>query len=377
MECLEHLLNVHPQGGKISLNQDVQIVCPYCRGICKFENEKLLSSLPKNLYLCQVIDLMYSKSPSNSPEINCDNISVECSFCKAKPNDSRACTSETGLVKCAVCSKSYCGVCFKQKHSIRNEGGGSAYSHHYLMTWMFRKDGELCLCCDDHKFVVKYYCDDCNEIGCIDCCLASHREHEIRTLVSAVYAVKEMLEPEVEAAKKKSEGIEKLKQTYEHKLSVLQALKQDAVQLEIKQRKEEILERASKVLDKAQEHLVSTWSKHRMFLIQTLSKEVEELKIAEASGTTMLDLAAHETLKYDLSLITGLKLDSFREELRNFSVPSAKTFSIESLAFDTPETNYDLESCDDHLKLALGDIRCEQQTERNGNYLLCAKFIAN
>ena len=351
-ECLEDLLNIRPQGGKISLNHDIQIVCPNCREICKFDNEKVLSSLPRNLHLSQVIDLLSERSPKNDERINYDAMLEDCSSCKAKPTIARP-GSETGFVKCSTCCKLYCGTCLKQKHDMNNERVGSAVSKHQLMIWKFTKDGDLSLCCEDHKYVLKYYCNDCEKVSCIDCCLSFHRQHEIRTLDFTAFVIRENLKPDVEEAKKRIEGIEKLKNNYGRLLTTVKNSKQDAIEFKIEQKKIEILQQVTNVLNKAKDDLIYRWNKHRVILLTGLSKEIEELEIAEASGRSILDLVDNEKMKHDITLITELKPYLVREELQKILVPSAKMFPTEHVSYSAPGTVLTEESCDG-LKFALG-----------------------
>ena len=370
-ECLEDLLNVRPQGGKISLNHDIQIVCPNCREICKFENEKILSSLPKNLHLSQVIDLPSERSPQNDEGINYDEICIlsdemleVCSFCKATPTITRP-RSETGFVKCSTCCKLYCGACLKQKHNVNNERVGSAVSKHKLMIWKFTKEGDLSLCCEDHKYVLKYYCNNCKKVSCIDCCLAFHRQHEIHTLDFTAYVIRENLKADVEEAKKRIEGIEKLKNNYGRLLTTVKNSKQDAIEFKMEQKKIEILQQVTNVLNKAQDDLIYTWNKHRVTLITGLSKEIEELEIAEASGRSLLGLVNNEIKKCDITLITELKPYLVREDLQKILVPSAKMFPTECLSYSASGTVLTEESCDG-LKFALGST---QGIGSTGNFL--------
>ena len=178
IECLENLLNVRPEGGKISFKHcDVQIVCPNCRDTCKFGNEKLISSLPRNLHLSQLIELLDKRPSGEDKRISCKNI-LECSICKVKPDGTWCCSSETGFVKCTICCNSYCTTCFKQEHATMIE---EVSNKHKTMVWKFNKDRKLCLGCKDHKLALKYYCNECDKVTCIDCCLAYHSWHELRT----------------------------------------------------------------------------------------------------------------------------------------------------------------------------------------------------
>ena len=66
---------------------------------------------------------------------------------------------------------------------------------HKTMVWKFNKDGKLCLGCKDHKLALKYYCNECDKVTCIDCCLAYHSWHEFRTLDFAAFTIREHLKP--------------------------------------------------------------------------------------------------------------------------------------------------------------------------------------
>ena len=360
-ECLEDLLNVRPQGGKISFNRDVQIVCPNCRDICKFEDEKNLSSLPRNLHLSQVVDLLHKRSSKKHEDVNENGILGECSFCGVKPSNIRS-SFETGFFKCTACRKFYCGSCFKQKHMTKND---CALKQH-VMILKRTKDGEFCLCCESHRFVLKYFCNDCQKVSCVDCCLSFHRHHEIRTLDFAAYVIRENLKPDMEKARRNIDLIGNLKSSYGSILSSVEDTKQDAVQLKIQQRKEAILKHVSKILDRAQEDLICTWNENRTLLISGLNKKIEELEIMEASGRSMLDTFAQDRMKCSMSIVTELEVDSFREELHKIVAPTAQPFSTESLDYCLTKINLGPESCGD-LKSALGHIRSEQEKIDKGN----------
>ena len=378
LECLEDLLNARAKGGQISFKHDVQIVCPNCRGTCNFENEKTLSSLPKNLLIAQVVDLLNKRLPKTE-EKDVNELSEECSFCQvnavtiARPG--RVTSSDVGFLRCTTCRKSYCRNCFRQNHRVENDEYGSPTKHNILL-WKLTEEGNPCFCCEEHKFILKYFCIDCSEVCCVDCCLGLHRQHELRTVDFAAYAVREKLKPSIEEAKKKMETIEKLKVDHKSTLSAVRDLNQQMVKMAIEKRKEKILEYVARILDKAQDHLMDTWNEQRRIMIGQIDKEIGELEIAEASGCSILDLVSNERMKEDFKLLTELEMKYVMAGLENISVPSTKIFSSDSIQFCSPET-YLNEEWNEDLKHALGKIRNKQETDNydEGNTVLL--LIAN
>ena len=377
MECLEDLLNARAIGGKISLKHDVQIVCPNCRSICKFENDKTLSPLPKNLLIAQVVDLLNTRSPIIE-EKGINELSEECSFCQIKavtivrPRTS----SEIGFLRCTTCRKLYCRTCFRQNHKVENDELGSPTKHN-IMVWKLTEEGKSCFCCEEHKFVLKYFCNDCKKVCCVDCCLKLHRQHELRTVDFAAYAVRENLKPSIEKAKKKTEAIEKLKDNHRSALSSVRNLNQQTVKMAIVERKEKILEYVASILDKAQENLIDTWNEQRRIIINEIDEEIGKLEMAEATACSILDLVSNDRIKNDINLLTEFEMESVRTQLENIFVPSTETCCFDSLEFCFPGTYLDEQSNED-LKRALGKIKKKQETdnydEGNTVFLIRAKI---
>ena len=362
-DCLEDLLDARARGGKIALNREVQIVCPNCRDICKFENNKTISSLPKNFNLAQVLDYMHKISPKTvETSMSINELLEECSFCQVKlttiAGASPEASWEVGFVRCSTCRILFCSTCFKEKHNIKSNGSGFP-SKHEIMILKPNKDGEFCFFCVDHKFVLKYYCIKCKSVCCIDCCLAFHRQHELMTVDFAAYAVRENLKPDIEEAKKKIKEIDGLKNAYHYDLSLVGNFNQEIIERKIQKRKKKIMEHISRFLDEAQKCLINTWNEQNRIMINKVNKEIGELEIAEASVNSILDLTSSHETKHDILLLTEFELMSVRDGLGKIDIPSTKTFSIDSLNFCAPRTFLTEQSYED-LKLSMGDIRNEQ-----------------
>ena len=380
MECLEDLLNARPRGGKVSFKHDVQIVCPNCRSICKFGNDKTLSSLPKNLVIAQVVDLLNKRSPKVE-ERGINELSEECSFCQIKAvtiaRPGTATSSEIAFLRCTTCRKFYCRTCFRQNHKVENDGFGSPTKHDIMVWKRTEKERKSCFCCEEHKFVLKYFCNDCKKVCCVDCCLNHHRQHELKTVDFAAYAVRENLKPSIEKAKKKIEAIEKLKDNHRNTLSSVRNLNQRTVKTAVVERKEKILEYVASILDKAQENLIDTWNEQRGIMISEIDKEIGKLEMAEATACSILDLVSNDRIKDDINLLTEFEMESVKTQLENIFVPSTESFYLDSLQFCFPEIYLDEQSNED-LKCALGKIRKKQETdnydEGNTVFLIWAKI---
>ena len=265
-ECLEDLIGVRVVDGNVLFPSKVaEIVCPNCREIHKLENGQTLTSLPGNLHLKQVLEVLNKSSPLQDAT-GSDYKFEDCSSC---PEESR---TEKGTRKCVDCSKFFCEKCVKKEHV----GGSSDRSSHFIMKMDKSREGEITSCCMEHGNVLKYFCVGCQKLVCTDCVLISHRTHELQTVDCAAKMLHNNILKNISSVRSNGKNVEAVRAACLDAVHN-QKITETMIASEVRLRKLKILAQVSYALDRAEEQIIDDFHNKGSEFVQKVNEKLEKV----------------------------------------------------------------------------------------------------
>ena len=292
--------------------------CPKCRSEFALKSNKDVVEMPNNPFIESMLEILAIQGKAKA--------SPACSHCQ-----------DPAISHCALCGMFMCEKCAtwhdiwpgNKNHNVLPVGELSNRESHMKMK---RK-----LYCGEHKEeVLKYYCETCKKLCCMDCVILNHQKpnHSCVPVSDVAQKQKETLQSSCKTLDEKfSEG----KEALEIICKVMESLEKNAMSARdtIKEQKKNILKTVTEKLDEKCKKMNEEVDKVYSQLRGELSKQRDEIKEyldkIQASVSLSRNLLKIGSIEEILS--SQKMIDENIEKLRNDQPENLVAVNVGSILF--------------------------------------------
>ena len=235
--------------------------CPTCRSEFTLKSNQDVAELPSSYFIKNMLEIMAIQQKAKT--------STACSRCQ-----------DPAINHCASCEMFMCKKCSELHDSWPTNKNHNTLSVQELSNPESQVKMRSKLYCTKHKDeVLKYYCETCKELSCIDCVVLNHQKQN-----HSCVAVSELTQKQRETLQSSSTTLdEKLvegKEALNNICEVMKSLERNAktAKDQIKKQKENILKIVAEELDRKAEKMNEEVDKVYGELHSELSKQHDEMK---------------------------------------------------------------------------------------------------
>ena len=235
--------------------------CPTCRSEFTLKSNQDVAELPSSHFIKNMLDIMETQSKAKA--------SATCSRCE-NPATNHCASCE--MFMCKTCSKSHDGWPANKNHTVLSlEELGNPESQGKMRRKLY---------CIKHKDeILKYFCETCKELCCIDCVVLNHTKPD-----HSCVAVNELAQKQRETLQSScttlDEKVSEGKKALDNICEVMKTLEKNAkiAKDKIKEEKENILKMVEEKLNEKEKKMNEEVDEVYSEMYKELSEQHDEIK---------------------------------------------------------------------------------------------------